>query len=185
MREAGVAGAAGDLAAPVRVLGPHAPWPAPSATPTARRRYAPPRWVLSAGQTPKQPVYVVDIDVSTSVSLGLAQVNKAFEKAGLRAPMKAAAGDAGYWTTEVDSVSLNDDEEPWVLGDAEIYSIVSGFGLDGNVRVDTVTMPYPDDDHTTYYPNQILVIAQSSSGRVNGARGNGWMTVSPYFVQQF
>ncbi|MCX4596533.1 DUF3103 domain-containing protein [Streptomyces sp. NBC_01549] len=211
---------------------------------------------LSAGQTPKQPVYVIDIDVSKAVSLGLAQVNKAFEKAGLRAPMKAAAGNAGYWTTKVDSVYLNDDEEPWVLGDAEIYSIVSGFGLDGNVRVDTVTMPYLDDDHTTYYPNQILVnwsnykyneadvvmmeddgdtnyatlakaladalltitdqgtyiplvdailaalptswytndadyvdswytLAQSSSGRVNGARGNGWMTVSPYFVQQF
>lgn len=105
---------------------------------------------------------------------------------------------AGYWTTKVDSIYLNDDEEPWVLGDAEIYSIVSGFGLDGNVRVDTVTMPYPDDDHTTCYPNQILVnwsnykyneadvtLAQSSSGRVNGARGNGRMTVSPYFVQQF
>ena len=117
-------------------------------------------------------------------------------------------------------------------------------------------MPYPDDDHTTYYPNQILVnwsnykyneadvvmmeddgdtnyatlakaladalltitdqgtyiplvdailaalptswytndadyvdswytLAQSSSGRVNDARGSGWMTVSPYFVQQF
>lgn len=113
------------------------------------------------------------------------------------------------------------------------------------MRVDTVTMPYPDDDHTAYDPNQILVnwsnykyneadvvmmeddgdtnyatlakaladalptitdqgtyiplvdaipaalptswytndadyvdswyaLARSSSGRVNGARGNGW-----------
>ncbi|WP_329531471.1 hypothetical protein OG568_12115 [Streptomyces sp. NBC_01450] len=40
-------------------------------------------------------MYVVDIDVSKAVSLGLAQVNRAFERAGLRAPMKAAAGNAG------------------------------------------------------------------------------------------
>lgn len=207
---------------------------------------------LSARQTPRQPVYVVDVDVDKAAAAGLQQVGQAFKKAGLAAP----AATAGFWTTKVDSVHLNDDEEPWILGDAEIFSIVSGFGFDGKVRVDTVDMPYLDDDGTTYYPNQILVnwsnykynladvvmmeddgdenyaalakaladalltitdqgayvplvdailaaipsswytndadyvdswytLAQTSSGQLNGARGNGRMTVEPYFVQQF
>ncbi|WP_405582533.1 DUF3103 family protein [Streptomyces sp. NBC_01190] len=208
---------------------------------------------LSAAKAPRQAVYVVDIDVSKAVSAGLAQVDKAFAKAGLTTPGAVTPNTGGFWTTRVDSVYLNDDEEPWILGDAEIFSIVSGFGLDGKVRVDTVDMPYLDDDHTTYYPNQILVnwsnykynladvvmmeddgdtnyatlakaladalltitdqgayiplvdailaaipaswytndadyvdswytLARTSSGRLNGARGNGWMSVSPYFV---
>ncbi|WP_333771246.1 DUF3103 family protein [Streptomyces sp. IBSBF 2435] len=207
---------------------------------------------LSARQAPSRPVYVVDIDVDKAAASGLAQVDKAFRKAGLTAP--AATG--GYWSTKVNSVYLNDDEEPWILGDAEIFSIVSGFGFDGKVRVDTVDMPYLDKDGTTYYPNQILVnwsnykynladvvmmeddgdtnyaslakaladalltitdqgayiplvdailaaipsawytndadyvdswytLAQGSSGQLNGARGNGRLNVSPYFVQQF
>ncbi|MFC4034400.1 DUF3103 family protein [Streptomyces polygonati] len=230
---------------------------------------------LSAREVPRQPVYVVDIDVSKAMSAGLAQIDRQLARAGLTtaasppaARKPAARPDAesgtksgaspavaGFWTTRVDSVYLNDDEEPWVLGDAEIYSIVSGFGFDGKVRVDTVDMPYLDDDHTTYYPNQILVnwsnykydladvvmmeddgdtnyaalakaladalltitdqgayvplvdailaaipsswytndddyvdswytLAQPSAGRLNGARGNGWMTVDPYFVAQ-
>lgn len=225
--------------------------------------------ILSARQTPRQPVYVVDIDVTKAMATGLAQLNRQFTKNGLTSPAAAvdhttahtaaapnSATAAGYWTTKVNSVYLNDDEEPWISGDAEIFSIVSGFGFDGKVRVDTVDMPYLDNDHTTYYPNQILVnwsnykynladvvmmeddgdtnysalakaladalltitdqgtyvplvdailaaiptswwtndpdyvdswytLAQSSSGRLNGARGNGWMNVSPYFVQQF
>jgi hypothetical protein len=55
------------------------------------------------------------------------------------------------------SVRLNDDEEPWIKGDAEIYSIVTGVGVDSKPRVDIVQMPYLDDDGHTYYPGQILV----------------------------
>ncbi|CAG7640408.1 DUF3103 family protein [Actinacidiphila bryophytorum] len=212
---------------------------------------------LSARQTPQQPVYVVDVDVAKATATGLAQVDKAFSQAGLSAPATSTtATTGGYWTTKINSVYLNDDEEPWILGDAEIFSLVSGFGFDGKVRVDTVDMPYLDNDHTTYYPNQILAnwssykynladvvmmeddgdtnyatlakaladalltitdqgayvplvdailaaipsswytndadyvdswytLAQTSSGQLNGARGNGRMTVEPYFVQQF
>ncbi|MFI0718672.1 DUF3103 family protein [Streptomyces sp. NPDC021224] len=219
---------------------------------------------LSATRIPRQAVYVVDLDVDRATAAGLAQVDKALGKAGLRsaapapatapaASTAAPAATGGYWTTKIDSVHLNDDEEPWPLGDAEIYSIVTGFGLDGKVRVDTVDMPYLDDDGTTYYPNQILVswnaykynladvvmmeadsdtnyaalakaladalltitdqgayiplvdaildalpsswytndddyvdswytLGTTSSGVLNGARGNGRMTVEPYWV---
>ncbi|MCZ0982816.1 DUF3103 family protein [Streptomyces diastatochromogenes] len=73
------------------------------------------------------------------------------------APATSAAAGTGYWTSRITSVRLNDDKETWIKGDAEIFSIVSGFGIDGKVRVDTVTHPYLNDEGTTYYPNQILV----------------------------
>lgn len=137
-----------------------------------------------------------------------------------------------------------------------MYTLVTGFGLDGKARVDTVDMPYLNNDGVVYHPNQILVnwsnykynladavmmeddgdtnyqalaqalttalltitdqgayiplvnailaaiptswwtddpdyvdswytLARSDSGRRNGAAGNGWMTVEPYFVEQF
>ncbi|MGW6744669.1 DUF3103 family protein [Streptomyces sp. NPDC055025] len=228
---------------------------------------------LDARKTPDRPVYVVDIDVTKAMAAGLGVVDKELAKHGLssaevsedsegsrtsegsRASGNRAAA-AGFWTSRLDAVYLSSDEEPWISGDAEIFSIVSGFGFDGKVRVDTVTMPYLDNDGTTYYPNQILVnwssykynladvvmmeddgdtnyqalakaiadilltitdqgayiplvnaildaipaswwtndpdyvdswytLGKNSSGRLNGARGNGWMTISPYFVEQF
>ncbi len=208
---------------------------------------------LNAKTAPHQAVYVIDIDTSKATTAGLAIVQKAFAKAGMNTPAAVKPADGGYNSTKVDAVYLNDDEEPWIEGDAEIFSLVSGFGQDGTVRVDSVDMPYLDDDHTTYYPNQILVnwsnykyneadvvmmeddgdtnyaafakaiadalltitdqgayqplvdailnaipaawytndpdyvdswytLSVGSSGTLNGARANGWMTVEPYFV---
>ena len=209
--------------------------------------------VLSTKSAPNRPVYVIDINVDKAASVGMGVVEKAFTKAGLTTPQKVQPHADGYQSTKIDSIYLNDDEETWIEGDAEIYSLVSGFGHDGNVRVDPVQMPYLDNDHTTYYPNQILVnwsnykyneadvvmmeddgdtnyaalakaiadalltitdngayvplvdailaaiptswwtndpdyteswytMSTTSSGRLNGARGNGWMTVEPYWV---
>ncbi|MFJ2649062.1 DUF3103 family protein [Streptomyces sp. NPDC087420] len=217
---------------------------------------------LDARRTPDRPVYVVDIDVSRAMAAGLKTLNKELTTRGLTTPKPSTAPNsptrsaaAGFWTTKIDSVQLSSDEEPWVSGDAEVFSIVSGFGFDGKVRVDTVDMPYLDNDGTTYYPNQILVnwssykynladvvmmeddgdtnyqalakaladalltitdlgayiplvnaildaipvswwtndpdyvdswytLANTSTGRLNGARANGWLTVTPYFVTQ-
>ncbi|WP_327122844.1 DUF3103 family protein [Streptomyces sp. NBC_01727] len=213
--------------------------------------------VLDARKVPQLPVYVVDIDVSKALAAGLGVLRTEFAKHGVATPgpqSRQAAG--GWWSTRVTSVELADDEEPWVKGDAEVYTLVTGFGLDGKVRVDTVDMPYLNSDGVVYYPNQILVnwsnykynladavmmeddgdtnyqalaqalttalltitdqgayiplvnavlaaiptswwtddpdyvdswytLARSDSGRRNGAAGNGWMTVEPYFVEQF
>ncbi|MGW6900718.1 DUF3103 family protein [Streptomyces sp. NPDC054919] len=213
--------------------------------------------VLDARKVPQLPVYVVDIDVSKALAAGLGVLRTEFAKHGVATPgpqSRQAAG--GWWSTRVTSVELADDEEPWVKGDAEVYTLMTGFGLDGKVRVDTVDMPYLNSDGVVYYPNQILVnwsnykynladavmmeddgdtnyqalaqalttalltitdqgayiplvnavlaaiptswwtddpdyvdswytLARSDSGRRNGAAGNGWMTVEPYFVEQF
>ncbi|MFB7310504.1 DUF3103 family protein [Streptomyces sp. NPDC056192] len=212
---------------------------------------------LDARDVPQRPVYVVDIDVSKALAAGLGVLRAEFAKHGVATPRPQARQAAGgWWSTRVTSVELADDEEPWVKGDAEVYTLVTGFGLDGKVRVDTVDMPYLNSDGVVYYPNQILVnwsnykynladavmmeddgdtnyqalaqalttalltitdqgayiplvnavlsaiptswwtddpdyvdswytLARSDSGRRNGAAGNGWMTVEPYFVEQF
>ena len=68
-----------------------------------------------------------------------------------------AAAAGGWWATKVDAIEVSDDEEPWFKGAAEMYALVTGFGLDGKVRVDPVDMPYLDHDGTVYRPHQILV----------------------------
>ncbi|MFE2267469.1 DUF3103 family protein [Streptomyces griseosporeus] len=228
---------------------------------------------LDARKAPAHPVYVVDIDSSTALAAGLdvltgelarygvhsaeptaaAARTGAAHSTGRRSPALAATG--GFWTTRITAVELSDDEEPWIKGDAEIYTLVTGFGQDGKVRVDPVDMPYLDNDGTVYRPDQILVnwssykydladavmmeedgstnyhdlaqaiatalltitdqgayiplvnavldaipadwwtddpdyvdswytLARSDNGTRHGARGNGWMTVQPYYVPE-
>ncbi|MEW2081569.1 DUF3103 family protein [Streptomyces sp. NPDC005283] len=210
---------------------------------------------LDARKTPDRPVYVLDIDESKALAAGMKVMRQELGKHGLNAPPASAAG-AGFWTTRITGVELSDDEEPWIKGDAEIYSLVTGFGLDGKVRVDPVQMPYLDNDGVVYHPNQILVnwsnykynladavmmeedgstnyrdlakaiagilltiadqgtyiplvnavldaipddwwtddpdyvdswytVAKNGTGRRDGARANGWMTLEPYYVQGF
>lgn len=110
--------------------------------------------LLDAARMPSRPVFVVDVDVDRALPLGLDVIRKTLAANGMT-PAVAATG--GYWATQVRAVRLADDMEPWIKGAAEIFGIAGGFGLDGKVAVDTVTMPYLDDDGTTYYPNQLIV----------------------------
>jgi hypothetical protein len=216
--------------------------------------------VLDARRVPDQPVYLVDTDVSKALKAGLKVIDQQLAARGLSSPKAqatATAADAGgWWSTRITSIEVSNDEEPWIKGAAEMFTLVTGFGLDGKPRVDSVDMPYLDYDGTVYRPNQILVnwanykynladavlmeddgdtnylslakalasalltitdqgtyiplvnalldalpsswwtddpdyvdswytLAKNDSGRRDGARGNGWMTVEPYFVEQF
>lgn len=121
---------------------------------------------LSLARAPERPVFVVDVDGDKAVAAGLKVLKRELAADGVNSPdtypdtvrpAATTATSSGYWTTRVTSVSVADDEEPWIKGDAEMFSLVTGFGLDGNARVDTVDMPYLNDEDVTYYPNQILV----------------------------
>ncbi|MFC7183957.1 DUF3103 family protein, partial [Kitasatospora paranensis] len=212
---------------------------------------------LDATRVPEQPVYLVDIDVSRALARGSELLRRTLAPAARpasAAPAATAAG--GWWATKITGIEVNDDEEPWFKGAAEMFALVTGFGQDGKARVDTVDMPYLDYDGTVYRPNQILVnwsnykynladavlmeddgdtnylalaqalaaalltitdqgayiplvnailaamptswwtddpdyveswytLARGDSGRRDGARGNGWMTVEPYWVEAF
>jgi hypothetical protein len=111
--------------------------------------------VLDARRVPNRPVFVVDVDTEKALPLGLEVIEETLARHGMAAPRVAAT--SGYWATQVRAVRLSDDKEPWVKGGAEIFGITGGFGTDGKVKVDTVTMPYLDHDGTTYYPNQLIV----------------------------
>ncbi|MEU9317172.1 DUF3103 family protein [Streptomyces sp. NPDC048295] len=106
-----------------------------------------------------RPVYLVDVDGAKAVAEGLKVIDKALESKGLNALAPAAAPTAasGIDTTRIDSVRVGDVKEPFFKGDAEIFTLVTGFGKDGKPRVDTVEMPYLNDEDTTYYPGQVLV----------------------------
>ncbi|MEU6285619.1 DUF3103 family protein [Streptomyces sp. NPDC047028] len=114
---------------------------------------------VTARRAPTSPIYVVDLDEVKAIRAGLAVLHQVFAQRGLNSPSSPnqfrVAG--GWWATKIDSVWLADDQEPWYKGDAETYCLVTGFGRDGKVRVDSVDMPWLNNDHTTYYPNQILV----------------------------
>ncbi|MEU1168882.1 DUF3103 family protein, partial [Streptomyces sp. NPDC005921] len=210
---------------------------------------------VDTARVPDRPLYILDIDVTKAHRAGLKVLRKTFADKGLT-PLVNSASAAGWWATKVTAVEVDDDQEPWFKGAAEMFSLVTGFGQDGTARVDSVDMPYLDYDGTVYYPNQILVnwsnykynladvvmmedddgtnyralaqaittalltvtdqgtyiplvnavlsaipdswftddpdyveswytLARNSSDRLNGASGNGWMTVEPYFVEEF
>jgi hypothetical protein len=112
---------------------------------------------LAASAAPRQPVAIVGVDERRTLAAGVDVVRDALAAHHIGTGGQRAASTDGYWTTRVMHVRLNDDEEPWFKGDAEIYTIVSGVGTDGQPHVDIVQMPYLDDDGTDYYPGQILV----------------------------
>ncbi|MEV8376006.1 DUF3103 family protein [Kribbella sp. NPDC056861] len=108
---------------------------------------------------PRHPVYVVDVDVAKAQQVGLRVVEQELAAKGVTAPKKAQQAQlgGGFWTSKITAVRVSDDEEPWTKGDAEMFTLVTGFGLDGKPVVNTVTMPYLDTDGKIYRPNQILV----------------------------
>ncbi|MFI7276993.1 DUF3103 family protein [Streptomyces sp. NPDC049879] len=110
---------------------------------------------LDARTAPARPVYVVDIDAQEALTAGLGVLREELTAAGLDA--EGVTAQAGFWSSRITSIRLEDDQEPWAKGSAEIYALVTGFGHDGKARVDPVELPYLDEDGTTYTPNQILV----------------------------
>ena len=64
----------------------------------------------------------------------------------------------GLETTKLDKIRLNNDEEPWISGAAEVYAITSGIKNAGNEpEVKVIPMYYLDKEGVDYYPNQILL----------------------------
>jgi hypothetical protein len=114
--------------------------------------------MLDSGRLPSRPVFVVEVDTAKALPTGMTVMRAELDKRGIKSPeSQPHAMDGGYWATQVQSVRLNDDKEPWVKGDAEIFGIAGGFGMDGKAAVATETMPYLDNDGSTYYPGQLIV----------------------------
>ena len=110
-------------------------------------------------QAPEVPVLVVETHGRLTMRQNIDQANLLLQQAGLqRAPSKSEVLDAtSIATTQLTSIRLADDQEPWVSGAAEIYAIASGVIGSNDPQMAIVDLPYLDSDGTTYAPNQIVI----------------------------
>lgn len=113
---------------------------------------------LDVNQPPARPVLVVEADPVKAKNAGLKVMRKALAAADMQVTPRATSNATPLKTSILKKIRLNDDQEPWLLGAAEVYAVVAGVnpGRDEPV-VDIVDMPYLDYDNTDYTPNQILV----------------------------
>ena len=114
---------------------------------------------LDVDKAPARPVLVVEADPVKAKNAGLQVMRKAFAAADMQALQpKSSANTAPLKTSILKKIRLKDDQEPWLLGAAEVYAVVAGVNPSRDEPVvDIVDMPYLDYDNTDYTPNQILV----------------------------
>lgn len=127
--------------------------------------------LLDVYTLPERPVFVVGVDNKRALAEGIKVMRAVFSKnndikksaaravlSDVSAGISATADDGSISTTVIKEIRLNDDQEPWVLGKAEIYGIVNGVNPTRDEPVlDIVEMPYLDHDNTTYSPNQVVI----------------------------
>ncbi|MBV7439569.1 DUF3103 family protein [Aeromonas sp. sif2416] len=113
---------------------------------------------LDVNQPPARPVLVVEADPVKAKNAGLRVMRKALAEAELQAAPRTADSTAPLKTSILKKIRLQDDQEPWLLGAAEVYAVVAGVNPSRDEPVvDIVDLPYLDYDNTDYSPNQILV----------------------------
>ncbi len=118
-------------------------------------------WItLDAHRAPAAPVLVLRINGALSFERQVAKANAMLRDAGLQRESAAATAKGSTPTTRIESIRLNDDEEPWVSGAAEIYAITIGLQPANQPQIGIVEMPYLDHDGRYYYPRQVLLYWQ-------------------------
>lgn len=127
--------------------------------------------LLDVYTMPERPVFVVGVDSKRALAEGIKVMRAVFSKnndikklaapatlANASASLLSNVDDGSISTTLIKEIRLNDDQEPWILGKAEIYGIVNGVNPTRDEPVlDIVEMPYLDHDNTTYSPNQVVI----------------------------
>lgn len=118
---------------------------------------------LDPNEEPKVPVVVVDNHGFEAFKIEVSYINKQLKEAGLQkksftSDIRERTTAAGLETTKLNKIRLNDDEEPWISGSAEVYAVTSGIRNNNNeAEVAVIPMYYLDKDDKDYYPNQIML----------------------------
>lgn len=119
---------------------------------------------LDGRTAPTMPVLVVGINRREAHRAGVALMNRHLQMAGMqsKAPMMAMRSvtpmATNIETTKLTRIRLDNDEEPWISGAAEVFAVVSGVQPEqAKATLTIVDMPYLDNDGTDYTPNQILI----------------------------
>lgn len=127
--------------------------------------------LLDVYTMPERPVFVVGVDSKRALAEGIKVMRSVFAQASnnshgavaatladVSANTATAADDGSISTTVIKTIHLNDDQEPWISGKAEVYAIVNGVNPTRDEPVlDIVEMPYLDHEGTTYSPNQVVI----------------------------
>jgi len=115
------------------------------------------RWIsLPVDKAPDRPVFVLRVNGELSFHKQVEAANAALRDMGMQVDLSATA-TSGHWTTRFESIRLNDDQEPWISGAAEIYAVTSGVLAGNQPQLQIVDLPYLDQDGQTYYPRQIVL----------------------------
>lgn len=114
---------------------------------------------LDVEKAPAVPVLVVEThgkysmqNFVTELNLGLQQLNNI-----AKPEIASLSSGSTVETTKLTKISLEDDEEPWIKGDAEIFTFVAGVFDNNQPAIKAVGLPYLDHDGTNYYPNQLII----------------------------
>ncbi len=119
---------------------------------------------LSADKAPDSPVIVVETQGYAALLMEVEKMNAMLRSAGLqhntvnRGNTGLSRSAAGVETTKLDKIELNDDQEPWISGAAEVYAVTSGIRTTDNApELKVIPMQYLKNDDRAYYPNQIIL----------------------------
>lgn len=116
---------------------------------------------LDVDQAPERPVLVVETHGSYSMQYFIADLNTQLSnltpRLSYQADISNQALNTSIETTKLTKISLKNDQEPWIKGGAEIFTIVAGVFDNNNPSIKAVGLPYLDHDNTNYYPNQLII----------------------------
>ena len=116
---------------------------------------------LPVDELPTQPTFIIELDQHKTHQAGLAVMKHVFNASHFKPSSMAhqTLNDAEPLSTSVlKKIRLNDDEEPWISGSAEVYGIVTGIDPSRDAPVlDVIDLPYLDHEDTDYYPNQVII----------------------------
>ncbi|NVD08718.1 DUF3103 family protein [Vibrio sp. JPW-9-11-11] len=131
---------------------------------------------LDVYQMPDVPVLVVDSNGAEELRAGLQAMQSEMQRLGQatqlttdepvhkakthRLQRSAMTADVQPLnTTQLTKIRLNDDQEPWISGKAEVYAIITGVDPSRDEpQIDLVEMPYLDYDGQDYYPGQTIIL---------------------------
>lgn len=131
---------------------------------------------LDVYQMPDVPVLVVDSNSAKELRAGLQVMQSEMQRLGQETQLTTdepgykakaqrfqrsltAADAQPLSTTQLTKIRLNDDQEPWISGKAEVYAIITGVDPSRDEpQIDLVEMPYLDYDGQDYYPGQTIIL---------------------------
>lgn len=117
---------------------------------------------LDVVNLPSNPTFIIELDSKKTFTAGMSVMKSIFSKNNTQSKNQtntiARNEEQPISTSVLKKIRLNDDEEPWISGDAEIYAIVTGVNPSRDEPIlDILDMPYLDTDNKDYHPNQIII----------------------------